>query len=144
MLNSSNVVMKFWTTLYKEKFPLTPSQITSDIAAGLSLVAIAIPQALAHTNIAGTPVITGLYTILIPPILFALFGSSRHLIVGADSATAAVMASGLLSIAALCTSICSICELTCLDHRDFAPHSTPLSISGSYPIFFLVRYWWVS
>lgn len=69
-----------------------------DIAAGLSLAAMAIPQALAYTTISGTPVITGLYTILLPPLLFAMFGSSRHLIVGADSATAAVMASGLISM----------------------------------------------
>lgn len=80
--------------------PYSYSQIPSDILAGLSLVALAIPQAMAYTNIAGTPVITGLYTILLPPILFALFGSSRFLVVGADSATAAIIASGLTGIVA--------------------------------------------
>ncbi|HWU38363.1 MAG TPA: SulP family inorganic anion transporter, partial [Candidatus Acidoferrum sp.] len=53
-----------------------------------------------YTKIAGTPVITGLYTILIPMALFALFGSSRHLVVGADSATAAILAGGLAGLAA--------------------------------------------
>jgi high affinity sulfate transporter 1 len=53
-----------------------------------------------YTKIAGTPVITGLYTILIPMALFALFGSSRHLVVGADSATAAILAAGLVGLAA--------------------------------------------
>ena len=43
--------------------------------------------------------ITGLYTILIPMSLFAIFGSSRHLAVGADSATAAVVAAGLAGMA---------------------------------------------
>ena len=81
--------------------PITRSQIPSDIVAGFSLVAMAIPQALGYTKIAGTPVITGLYAILIPTALFALFGSSRHLAVGADSATAAVLASGLIGIAAI-------------------------------------------
>ncbi len=52
-----------------------------------------------YTKIAGMPVITGLYTILIPLALFALFGSSRHLVVGADSATAAIMAAGLAGLA---------------------------------------------
>jgi high affinity sulfate transporter 1 len=42
----------------------------------------------------------GLYTILIPLVLFALLGSSRHLVVGADSATAAIMAAGLTGLAA--------------------------------------------
>ena len=53
-----------------------------------------------YTKIAGTPVVTGLYTLLIPMALFALFGSSRHLVVGADSATAAIMAAGLAGLAA--------------------------------------------
>ena len=53
-----------------------------------------------YTRIAGTPVITGLFTILIPMALYAFFGSSRHLVVGADSATAAVLAAGLVGIAA--------------------------------------------
>ena len=54
-----------------------------------------------YTRIAGTPVITGLFTILIPMALYAFFGSSRHLVVGADSATAAVLAAGLVGIAAV-------------------------------------------
>lgn len=53
-----------------------------------------------YTKISGTPVITGLYTMLIPMILFSLFGSSRHLVVGADSATAAILASGITGMAA--------------------------------------------
>ncbi len=51
-----------------------------------------------YTKIAGMPVITGLYTIVLPIIAFAIFGSSRHLVVGADSATAAIMATGLLAM----------------------------------------------
>ena len=54
-----------------------------------------------YTRIAGTPVITGLFTILIPMALYALIGSSRHLVVGADSATAAVLAAGLVGIATI-------------------------------------------
>ena len=52
-----------------------------------------------YTRIAGTPVVTGLYTLLLPMILFGLFGSSRHLVVAADSATAAILASGLAGLA---------------------------------------------
>src|SRR5215467_9987480 len=60
---------------------------------------LAVPEVMGYTKISGTPVITGLYTILIPTVLFALFGSSRHLVVGADSATAAILAGGLVGIA---------------------------------------------
>jgi SulP family sulfate permease len=68
--------------------------------AGITLAALNIPQALGYTKIAGTPVITGLYAILLPMSIFALFGSSRHLVVGADSATAAILAAGLAGLAA--------------------------------------------
>lgn len=80
--------------------PLRPSQIPTEIIAGLTLAALAIPEVMGYTKIAGTPVITGLYTVLIPTALFAFFGSSRHLVVGADSATAAILAAGLVGIAA--------------------------------------------
>jgi hypothetical protein len=70
-----------------------------DIIAGFTLAALSIPGTMGYTKIIGTPVITGLYTILIPMCLFAIFGSSRHLSVNADSATAAVVAAGLAGMA---------------------------------------------
>lgn len=74
--------------------PLDRTGVPTDIIAGVTLAALAIPEAMGYTSIAGMPVITGLYTILVPLLLFALLGSSRHLVVGADSATAAVLAAG--------------------------------------------------
>jgi SulP family sulfate permease len=79
--------------------PLNRSHVPADMIAGSTLAALAIPEVMGYTKIAGTPVVTGLYTILLPMALFALFGSSRHLIVGADSATAAILAAGLAGIA---------------------------------------------
>ena len=52
-----------------------------------------------YTKIACMPLVTGIYTILLPMVAFAIFGSSRHLVVEADSATAAIIASGLVAIA---------------------------------------------
>ena len=80
--------------------PIVGSQVPTEIIAGITLAALAIPEVMGYTKIAGMPVVTGLYTILIPMALFALFGSSRHLVVGADSATAAIMAAGLVGLAA--------------------------------------------
>ena len=79
--------------------PIDRAQLPVDIVAGITLAALAIPEVMGYTQIAGMPVITGLYTILIPMALFAIFGSSRHLVVGADSATAAIMAAGLAGMA---------------------------------------------
>jgi len=81
--------------------PLNRSQIPIDVVAGVTLATLAIPEVMGYTRIAGTPVITGLFTILIPMMLYAFFGSSRHLVVGADSATAAVLAAGLVGIATI-------------------------------------------
>ncbi len=79
--------------------PIDRAQIGPAVAAGVTLAALGIPEVMGYARIAGMPVITGLYTILIPIAVFALLGSSRHLVVGADSATAAIMAAGLAGLA---------------------------------------------
>jgi len=79
--------------------PINVSQIPAEAIAGLTLAALAIPEVMGYTKISGTPVITGLYTMLLPSALFAIFSSSRHLVVGADSATAAMLAAGLTGLA---------------------------------------------
>jgi len=84
--------------------PIDPTRIGPDMIAGATLAALAIPEVMGYTKIAGTPVITGLYTILLPIIVFAILGSSRHLVVGADSATAAILATGLVAMGATADS----------------------------------------
>jgi sulfate permease, SulP family len=79
--------------------PLDRRRLPRDLLAGVTLAALAIPEVMGYTRIAGTPVVTGLYTLLLPALLFALFGSSRRLVVGADSATAAIMAAALVPLA---------------------------------------------
>jgi high affinity sulfate transporter 1 len=78
--------------------PYERSWLHQDVLAGITLAALAIPECMGYTKIAGMPVITGLYTILIPIAAFALLGSSRHLVVGADSATAAIMYAGIAAL----------------------------------------------
>ncbi len=80
--------------------PLVGSQVPGNLLAGLTLAALGVPEVLGYARIAGMPVVTGLYTILLPLAVFALVGSSRHLVVGADSATAAMMAGGVTGLAA--------------------------------------------
>ena len=98
--------------------PFDPASVPSEVIAGCTLAALAIPEVMGYTKIAGTPVITGLYTILLPVAVFALFGSSRHLVVGADSASAAIMATGLIGLGATAEStqyvaLASLCALMC-------------------------------
>ena len=78
--------------------PYDRAWLSRDVVAGITLAALAIPEVMGYTKIAGTPVVTGLYTILLPAIAFALLGSSRHLVVGGDSATAAIMYAGIAAL----------------------------------------------
>jgi hypothetical protein len=79
--------------------PFKPREALKDAFAGLTLASMNIPQVLGYTRIAGTPVVTGLYTVLLPVVAFAVFGSSRHLVVAADSATAVIFSSSLSQMA---------------------------------------------
>src|SRR5246500_5136487 len=72
--------------------PFRPREAVNDAIAGLVL---------AYTRIAGAPVVTVLYAVLLPLVGFALFGTSRHLVVAADSATAAIFSSSLSPMAPL-------------------------------------------
>src|SRR5580693_3966146 len=80
--------------------PFSRKTAVRDVFAGLTLAAMDIPQVLGYARIAGTPLVAGLYTVLLPLVAFAVFGSSRHLIVAADSATAVIFSSPLSRMAA--------------------------------------------
>jgi high affinity sulfate transporter 1 len=100
MIAKNNKSEGFRLPILQGVLPIKGAQVPAEIVAGITLAALAIPEVMGYTKISGTPVITGLYTILIPMALFAVFGSSRHLVVGADSATAAILAAGLVGLAA--------------------------------------------
>src|SRR5499433_4590289 len=79
--------------------PFNPKGALRDVVAGVTLASMNIPQVLGYARIAGMPVVTGLYTVLLPLLAFAVFGSSRHLVVAADSATAAIFSGSLSHMA---------------------------------------------
>ncbi|MFC4605991.1 SulP family inorganic anion transporter [Rhodococcus kronopolitis] len=73
--------------------------IRPDIIAGLTVWAVLVPEALAYATIAGVPPVVGLYAAIPSLILYAAVGSSRHLVVGPMSATAALSAAIIAPIA---------------------------------------------
>src|SRR5256884_7159131 len=79
--------------------PVERSRLPADALAGLTLAALGVPEVLGYAKIAGMPLVTGLYTLLLPMAVFAVLGSSRHLVVAADSATAAILAAALAGLA---------------------------------------------
>jgi sulfate permease, SulP family len=67
--------------------------LRGDVLAGLTVWAVLVPESLAYASIAGAPPVVGLYAAPAALLLYALLGSSRHLVVGPMSATAALSAS---------------------------------------------------
>ena len=72
-----------------------------DVVAGVTLVAIAVPEQLATAHLAGMPVVAGLYAFLAAVVAFALLGSNRVMSVGADSTIAPVLAAAVAGVAGL-------------------------------------------
>ncbi|WP_411269097.1 SulP family inorganic anion transporter [Rhodococcus sp. MTM3W5.2] len=70
-----------------------------DVIAGLTVWAVLVPEALAYATIAGVPPVVGLYAAIPSLILYAAVGSSRHLVVGPMSATAALSAAIIAPLA---------------------------------------------
>ncbi|RPJ51988.1 MAG: SulP family inorganic anion transporter, partial [Chloroflexi bacterium] len=72
--------------------------LVTDILAGLTLWGLLMPEGMAYAGIAGLPAEAGLYTLVASLLVYALFGSSRHLSVGPTSATAALIASTVITL----------------------------------------------
>ena len=77
-----------------------PAWLSGDLLAGLSVWAVLVPEALAYATIAGVSPVVGLYAAPGALLLYAAFGSSRHLVVGPMSATAAISATAVAQLAA--------------------------------------------
>lgn len=74
------------------------SNLPNDILAGLVIAAVSIPISMGYSQIAGLPVVYGLYGSVFPIIVFAIFSSSPQFIFGVDAAPAALIGSALVTI----------------------------------------------
>ncbi len=82
-----------WLPNYKASF------LRGDIFAGLTIGIILIPQGIAYAIIAGLPPIYGLYTALIPQLIYTIFGTSRQLSTGPTALDSLIVASGVSALA---------------------------------------------
>jgi high affinity sulfate transporter 1 len=72
-----------------------PDWLRGDVVAGLTAAAVVIPKALAYATIAGLPVQVGLYTVLVPMVIYAVLGTSRPLSVSTTTTLAILAGSAL-------------------------------------------------
>lgn len=75
-----------------------PAWLRQDLVAGIVLTTLLVPQGMAYAELAGLPVITGLYTTVLCLIGYALFGPSRILVLGPDSSLGPMIAATILPI----------------------------------------------
>jgi len=94
--------MNFW----EKAFPLVGTlrgyqkdQLRGDITAGVTTAVMLIPQGMAYAMLAGLPPIVGLYSALVPPLLYAFLGTSRQLSVGPVAMDSLLVAAGVGAIA---------------------------------------------
>lgn len=95
-------VKKKWILGAQYAFPIlkwgpeyTLKSFKSDIVAGLTIASLAIPQGISYAKLANLPPIVGLYSSFVPPLIYAVLGSSRDLAVGPVSIASLVMGSML-------------------------------------------------
>jgi len=86
-----------WLPNYKKDW------LKGDISAGITVGVMLVPQGIAYAMIAGLPPIYGLYTALIPQIIYAIFGTSRQLSVGPVAMDSLIVASGVAALAEIGT-----------------------------------------
>ena len=78
-----------------------PKWFGADFVAGLSVTAVALPTAIAYAQLAGFPPVIGLYAAILPLLAYAIFGTSRQLIVNPDAATCAMVAAIVAPLAGM-------------------------------------------
>jgi len=75
------------------------SDLSHDLIAGLSVAAVALPVGVAYAQLAGFNPAVGLYSSILPLVAYAIFGTSRQLIIGPDAATCALVAAAVAPLA---------------------------------------------
>lgn len=81
-----------WMRQYQRRW------ILNDLAAGISVAALVIPQGMSYAKLAGLPNQYGLYGAFVPVIIYATLGSSRHLAVGPVAVTSLLLGTGLKNV----------------------------------------------
>jgi high affinity sulfate transporter 1 len=76
-----------------------PVWLRHDLTAGIVLTALLVPQGMAYAELAGLPPVTGLYATMLPLLAYFVFGPSRILVLGPDSAVSPVVAAAIIPLA---------------------------------------------
>src|SRR6516162_7350194 len=92
---STSHALQRWLPVFGWLRSYQPAWLRGDVVAGLTAAAVVVPQAMAYAAIAGLPLVAGLYTALVPLMVYAVMGTSRPLSVTTTS-TIAILTAGAL------------------------------------------------
>jgi high affinity sulfate transporter 1 len=103
-------------------WPYNRANLSHDLVAGLSVAAVALPVGVAYAQLAGFNPAVGLYSSILPLVAYAVFGTSRQLIIGPDAATCALIAASIAPLAhgdsqtyaSLSVTLCVIAGVLCI------------------------------
>ena len=98
MSGQSTFSIKKWMPILTWARAYDPNDLKGDLAAGLTVGAMLVPQAMAYALLAGLPPEVGLYAATIPLVVYAVFGTSRQLAVGPVAIASLMTASALASV----------------------------------------------
>jgi sulfate permease, SulP family len=76
------------------------TRLRTDVIAGVTVAALALPSAMAFAELAGAPVSAGLYALLLPVLAYAIFGSAPRVVVGPEGTIALLVATAIAPLAA--------------------------------------------
>ncbi len=75
-------------------------RLRTDVIAGITVAALALPSAMAYAELAGVPVSAGLYALLLPVVAYAIFGSAPRVVIGPEGTVALLVATAIAPLAA--------------------------------------------
>lgn len=76
------------------------ARLRTDVVAGVTVAALALPAAMAYAGLAGVPISAGLYTLLLPVVAYAVFGSAPRVVVGPEGTISLLVATTIAPLAA--------------------------------------------
>ena len=107
MNNESGINKSSWTSYLGKIAPglekllhYQRADLPHDLIAGLSVATVALPVGVAYAELAGFNPAVGLYSSILPLVAYAIFGTSRQLVIGPDAATCALVAAAVAPLAA--------------------------------------------
>ena len=107
-------------------------RLRTDVLAGLTVAALALPSGMAYAQIAGVPISMGLYGSVLPVVAFALVSSSPRVVIGAEGTTSILVAAALIG-----TAVSG-------DERAGQAALLALLVAGVYLVTFLFKMGWLA